>query len=107
MMLVVDKGNFCVVVRGNLGLTARQFPTSVVNFWIILNGLPGAFLDCIAFEGSDLYERLEGGILKNGLVLYGDNTYINTRYMATPFPNILSDSKDYYYFFSVSAAHPC
>ncbi len=23
-----------MVVRGNLGLTARQFPTSVVDFWI-------------------------------------------------------------------------
>ncbi len=25
-------------------------------------GLPGASLDCIAFEGSDLYKRLEGGL---------------------------------------------
>jgi len=46
-------------------------------------------------------------ILKNGLVLFGDNAYINTRYMATPFPNVLSGSKDDYKFFSVSAAHPC
>ena len=45
----------------------------------ILIGLPGAYLDCIAFEGSDLYERLEGGLFKNGLVLNGDNAYINTR----------------------------
>ena len=34
MMLVVDEGNFFVVVRGNLGLTARQFLTSMVDFWI-------------------------------------------------------------------------
>jgi len=34
MMLVVDEGNFFVVVRGNLGLTARQFLTSVVDFWL-------------------------------------------------------------------------
>ncbi len=57
-------------------------------------GLPGASLECIAFEGSDLYERLEGGLLKNGLVLYGDNAYINMRYMATPFSNLSSGSKD-------------
>jgi len=34
MMLAVGKGNSFVDVRGNLGLTARQFPTSVVEFWI-------------------------------------------------------------------------
>jgi hypothetical protein len=62
-------------------------------------GLPGASSDCIAFEGSDLYERLEGGLLMNGLVLYGDKAYINTRYMATPFPNVSSGSKDDYNFF--------
>ena len=63
-------------------------------------------MDCIAFEGSALYERLEGRLLKNGLVLHGDNAYINTRYMATPFPNVLSGCKDDY-IFSVSAVHPC
>ena len=34
MMLVVDEGNFFVVVRGNSVLTARQFLMSVVEFWI-------------------------------------------------------------------------
>ncbi len=34
MMLVVDEVKFFVVVRGNSGLTAWQFPTSVVDFWI-------------------------------------------------------------------------
>ena len=61
-------------------------------------GLPGASSDCIAFEGSNLYERLEGGLLKNSLVLYGDNAYLNTRYMSTPFPNVSSGSMDDYNF---------
>jgi hypothetical protein len=61
--------------------------------------LPGALSDCIAFEGSDLYKRLEGGLLKNGLVLFGDNVYLNARYMATPFQNVSSGSKDDYIFF--------
>ena len=59
----------------------------------------GALSDCIAFEGSNLYERLEGGLLKSGLVLFGDNAYLNARYMATPFPNVSSGSKDDYIFF--------
>ena len=62
-------------------------------------GLPGASSDCIPFEGSNLYERLEGGLLKSGLVLFGDNAYLNTRYMATPIPNVSSGSKDDYNFF--------
>jgi len=57
-------------------------------------GLPSASSDCIAFEGSNLYERLEGGLLKNGLVLFGNNAYLNTSYMATPFPNVSSGYKD-------------
>jgi hypothetical protein len=65
----------------------------------LLIGLPGASSDCITFEGSNLYERLEGGLLKNGLVLFGDSAYLNTRYMATPFPNVSSGSKDDYIFF--------
>ena len=43
-------------------------------------------------------ERLEGGLLKNGLALFGDNAYLNTHYMATPFPNISSGYKDDYIF---------
>ena len=57
-------------------------------------GLPGASYDCIAFEGNNLYERLESGLLKNGLVLFGDNAYLNTPCMATPFPNVSSGSED-------------
>jgi hypothetical protein len=42
---------------------------------------------------------LEGGLLKNELVLFGDNVYLNTCYMATPFPNVSSGCKDDYNFF--------
>ena len=46
-----------------------------------------------------MYERLEGGLLKNSLVLFDDNAYLNTHYMATPFPNFAPGSKDDYIFF--------
>ena len=62
-------------------------------------GLPGASSDCIAFEGSNLYERLEGGLLKKELVLFDDNAYLNTSYTATPFPNVSSGCKGDYNFF--------
>ena len=91
--------NFFCGRKGKFGLNCQAVSDVRGRFLDISIGLPGASSDCIAFEGSDLYERLEGGILKNGLVLYGDNAYINTRYMATPFPNVSSGSKDDYNFF--------
>jgi hypothetical protein len=72
---------------------------SVVRFLDFSIGLPGTSSDFISFEASNLYERLEGGLLKKGLVLFGDNAYLNTRYMAMPFPNVSSGSKDDYNFF--------
>lgn len=59
----------------------------------------GASSDCLAFEASDLYQHLENGLLANGLVLFGDNAYLNTQYMATPFPNVTSGSEDTYNFY--------
>jgi hypothetical protein len=61
-------------------------------------GLPGASSDCIAFKASNLYERLEGGLLKKGLVLFGDNRYLNMHYMVMPFPFVSLGSKDDYSF---------
>ncbi len=83
------KGKFGLNCQAVFGICGRILDISI--------GLPGA--SSIAFEGSDLYKRLEGGLLKNGLVLYGDNAYIITRYMATPFPNVSSGCKDDYNFF--------
>ena len=53
----------------------------------------GSSADCLAFEASNLYNRLENGLMKKDAdkeryVLFGDNAYLNTSYMATPFPNV-------------------
>ena len=59
--------------------------------------------DCVAFEASDLYSKLEDGLLKNGYVLFGDNAYLNSSYMATPYSNVSGNpnkkSEDNYNFF--------
>ena len=55
----------------------------------------GASSDCLAFEASRLHpRRLERGLLAPGLVLFGDNAYINSPFMATPFTNVSSGLKD-------------
>ena len=62
--------------------------------------LGGASSDCLAFEASDLFQNLEsGGLLQDGLVLLGDNAYINSPYMATPFPNVSRGAEDIYNFY--------
>jgi hypothetical protein len=54
----------------------------------------GSSSDCLAFEASDLHKKLEDGLLADGLVIFGDNAYLNTKYMATPYPNIAGHDKE-------------
>jgi hypothetical protein len=61
----------------------------------------GSSSDLLAFERTDLYKQLHNeSILAPGLCLFGDNAYINTSYMATPYPGTaISPEKDVYNFF--------
>ncbi len=59
----------------------------------------GALSDCLAFEGSDIYQQLECGLLHDNMVLFGDNAYLNLKLMVTPFSNVSSGSKDNLIFF--------
>ena len=52
--------------------------------------------DLLAFEASELHSRLEDGLMHQDgenerFVLFGDNAYINTTYLATPFTNVAGD----------------
>jgi len=60
---------------------------------------PGSSSDCLAFEGSSLFQRLEAGLLDAGLCLFGDNAYINDVFMATPFSGVSGGTKDSYNFY--------
>jgi hypothetical protein len=60
---------------------------------------PGSTSDCLAFEGMALFQKLEGGLLAPGLCLFGDNAYLNTPYMATPYANVSGGTKDSYNFY--------
>ncbi|KAL3783553.1 hypothetical protein HJC23_008184 [Cyclotella cryptica] len=56
----------------------------------------GSTSDCLAFEGSDLYKRCTQGLMKQDFgklpfVLFGDNAYLNSSFMATPYPNVSND----------------
>jgi hypothetical protein len=60
--------------------------------------MPGSTSDILSFESSTIYHELEGGLLAPGLCLFGDNAYINSPFMATPFSNVSGGSKDAYNF---------
>jgi hypothetical protein len=63
----------------------------------------GSAADCVAFEASDLYARLSNGLLKKERVLFGDNVYLNSLFMVTPYTNIAGNpnkkNEDNYNFF--------
>ncbi len=62
----------------------------------------------LAFEASDLYTQLENGLMyqngdNNRFVLFDNNGYLNTAYMAIPFTNVAGNpnraAEDNYNFF--------
>jgi DDE superfamily endonuclease len=54
-------------------------------------------LPCI--ESSKLYDNLEKGLLADGLCIFGDNAYINSPFVATPYSNVSGGYKDAYNLF--------
>ena len=60
---------------------------------------PGSTSDCLAFEGMSLFSQLEEGLLDAGLCLFGDNAYLNTSYMATPYVGAAAGDRDAYNFY--------
>ena len=61
---------------------------------------PGATSDYLAFITSPLHSKLEQpGFLAPGLALFGDNAYVNSNYMVTPFKHVSDGTKDAYNFF--------
>ena len=61
---------------------------------------PASTSDYLAFCTSSILSNLEkDNFLKPGFCLYGDNAYVNTRFMASPFKGTSSGPKDAYNFF--------
>ena len=60
---------------------------------------PGASSDYLVFAVSNLKRRLESDLLVAGKVIFGDNAYINTQFMVTPYksPTELQDNYNFYH----------
>jgi hypothetical protein len=99
----VNQGKFLCGRKGKVGLNCQAVSDVRRRILDISIGYGGSSLDCLAFERSELFDRCEAGVMKNGKVLFGDNAYLNTQYMATPYTNVSGNeeqvTKDDYNFF--------
>jgi hypothetical protein len=91
-------GKFYCGRKGKFGLNCQAVCDLRGRFLDMSILYPGSTSDCLAFEGMALYHRLENGLLEKGLCLFGDNAYLNSGYMATPYTSAIG-SKDAYNFF--------
>ena len=95
----VDQQKFMCDRKHKFGLNCQAVCDVRGRFLYISITCGGASSDVVAFESSDLKRQLDLGLLAFNLVLFGDNAYINSRYMATPYPNTSGGPKDNYNFF--------
>lgn len=104
----VDQKKFLCGRKHKFGLNCQAVSDCRGRILDISIKYGGASSDCLAFEASDLHRRLEEGLMKKDgenerFVLFGDNAYLNSPYMATPFTNVSGDpnrvAEDSYNFF--------
>ena len=96
MLAGVDQKKFLCGRKHKFGLNCQAVSDCRGRILDISIKYGGASSDCLAFEASDLHTRLENGLMHQDgdnerFVLFGDNAYLNTTYMATPFTNVAGD----------------
>lgn len=85
--------------KNKFGLNCQAVSDVRGRFLDISIPYPAAVSDCLSFEATNLYTDLENGLLVDGLCLFGDNAYLNSKYMAVPFSGVSSGPRDDYNFF--------
>jgi hypothetical protein len=86
--------------KKKFGLNMQATCDHEKRFLDIYLGHPASTSDYLAFCSSPLFCSLEAdGFMKEGLCIFGDNAYVNTSYMATPYKSVKDGSKDAYNYF--------
>jgi len=86
------KGKFGLQMQGTCGPN-KKFLDVTCNH-------PGSASDFTMWLDCSLREKVETeGFLKEGLLLYGDNAYVNTHYLISPFKQVSTGPKDAYNFY--------
>lgn len=95
-----DAGKFMCGRKKKFGLNCQAICDADGRFLAVGIRYPGSTADCLAFEGMAIYNMLKNGLLAPNLCLFGDNAYINSSFMATPYQGgNLSGSRDAYNFY--------
>jgi hypothetical protein len=96
----VGRTKFFCRCKMKYGLNMMSVCDSQRRFMWVECRFPGASSDYYAFDDSDLKQKIEVPcFLRPGLYMFGDNAYINTSYMCTPWRNVSSGPKDVFNFF--------
>ena len=92
-------GKFLCGRKNKFGLNLQAVADVNGRFLDVSIMYPASTSDCLAFEGMKLYSRLEEGILHENLCLFGDNAYVNSTFMATPYlsANELQDTYNFFH----------
>jgi hypothetical protein len=86
--------------KKKFGLNMQGTCDSHGRFLDVMIEHPAATSDYLAFSTSALKHKLEtNGFLAPGLCLFGDNAYVNTKYMATPYKGATGGTRDNYNFY--------
>jgi len=86
--------------KKKFGVTLQAIVDHEKRFQDIYIKHPASTSDYLNFTLSPIHQQLEKpGFMKEGLCLFGDNAYVNTSYMATPYSAIKEGSKDAYNYF--------
>ncbi|KAL7552690.1 hypothetical protein ACHAWF_015923 [Thalassiosira exigua] len=96
----VDEKKFFCGRKSKFGLNMQAVCDDKRRFVHVSINYGAASSDHMAFEVSELKQKLsQPGFLANGLCLFGDNAYVNSKHMATPYPNVGSNTdRDRYNF---------
>jgi hypothetical protein len=83
--------------KHKFGLNLQGTCDSEGHFLDVCIGHPASTSDYLSFATSSFQSQTETpGFLAPGLCIFGDNAYVNCSYMATPYKNVPSGSKDNY-----------
>jgi hypothetical protein len=80
-----QNGRFYCGRKNKFGLNMQAVCDARHRFLDVDISHPGATSDHIVFSTSLLFSRLQKKLLAPGLCIFGDNAYVNTEFMATPY----------------------
>jgi hypothetical protein len=97
----IGQGKFYNGRKKKYGLNMQAICDANRRFLDVYVGHPGSASDYTVWLDSPIREKIEKtpGFLRPGLVIYGDNAYVNTMTTVSPFKAVSSGPKDAFNFY--------